>query len=171
MDTLLLDLELARKLEFAEAEVAVCGAEAMQQLTPEVGTAVLQVGGGYAVYCGANSPVTQAVGLGLNGPVSAEEFDRLEEFYFSRNEPVRAETSPLADASLFALYRERGYGVTEFSNVMARQMENDEAGHRRTRWKYEASRQEMDLWTLTVAQRFARELSSDGRAHAGHEDV
>jgi GNAT superfamily N-acetyltransferase len=156
MDTLLLDLQLARKLEFAEAEVAVCGAEAMQQLTPEVGTAVLQVGGGYAVYCGANSPVTQAVGLGLNGPVSAEEFDRLEEFYFSRNEPVRAETSPLADASLFALYRERGYGVTEFSNVMVRSIEKDE------RWPQadgveirKASRQEMDLWTLTVAQGFA----------------
>ncbi len=156
MNTLLLSLELARELEFAEAEVAVCGAEAMQQLTPEVGTAVLQVAGGYAVYCGANSPVTQAVGLGLNGPVSAEEFDRLEEFYFSRNEPVRAETCPLADASLFALYRERGYGVTEFSNVMVRAIERGE------RWPepegveiWKASRQEMDLWTLTVAQGFA----------------
>jgi GNAT superfamily N-acetyltransferase len=156
MDTILLDLELARKLEFAEAEVAVCGAEAMQQLTPEVGTAVLQVAGGYAVYCGANSPITQAVGLGLNGPVCAEEFDRLEEFYFSRNEPVRAETSPLADASLFALYRERGYGVMEFSNVMVRTIARDE------RWPEtdgveirKASRQEMDLWTLTVAQGFA----------------
>lgn len=156
MDTTLLSLELARELEFAEAEVAVCGAEAMQQLTPEVGTAVLQVAGGYAVYCGANSPVTQAVGLGLNGPVTGEEFDRLEEFYFSRSEPVRAETCPLADASLFALYRERGYGVTEFSNVMVRAIERGE------RWPepegveiWKASRQEMDLWTLTVAQGFA----------------
>jgi Acetyltransferase (GNAT) family len=156
MDTTLLSLELARELEFAEAEVAVCGAETMQQLTPEVGTAVLQVAGGYAVYCGANSPVTQAVGLGLNGPVTGEEFDRVEEFYFSRNEPVRAETCPLADASLFALYRERGYGVTEFSNVMVRAIERGE------RWPepegveiWKASRQEMDLWTLTVAQGFA----------------
>ncbi len=156
MDTTLLSLELARELEFAEAEVAVCGAEAMQQLTPEVGTAVLQVAGGHAVYCGANSPVTQAVGLGLNGPVTGEDFDRLEEFYFSRNEPVRAETCPLADASLFALYRERGYGVTEFSNVMVRAIERSE------RWPesegveiWKASRQEMDLWTLTVAQGFA----------------
>jgi hypothetical protein len=85
MDILLLSLDLARELEFAEAEVAVCGAETMQQLTPEGGTAVLQIAGGYAVYCGANSPVTQAVVLGLNGPVSAQEFDQLEEFYFSRN--------------------------------------------------------------------------------------
>ena len=121
-----LNLELSRRLEFAEAEVAVEGANTMMGVNPATTVAVERVAGGYAVYCGANSPITQAVGLGLNGPVSAEEFDRLEEFYFSRNEPVRAETSPLADTSLFALYRERGYGVTEFSNVMVRPIERDE---------------------------------------------
>src|SRR5271165_6465077 len=126
MDTMLLSLELARELEFAEAEVAVCVAETMRELQPDAGSAVLQVAGGYAVYCGANSPVTQAVGLGLNGPVSAEQFDGLEEFYFSRNEPVRVETCPMADRSLFALYRERGYGVTEFSNVMVRPIDSGE---------------------------------------------
>jgi GNAT superfamily N-acetyltransferase len=151
-----LNLELSRRLEFAEAEVAVEGATTMMGMNLATSVAVEHVAGGYAVYCGANSPITQAVGLGLNGPVSAEEFDRLEEFYFSRNEPVRAETSPLADASLFALYRERGYGVTEFSNVMVRAIEKEE------RWPEaegvevrKASRQEMDLWTLTVAQGFA----------------
>jgi GNAT superfamily N-acetyltransferase len=151
-----LNLELSRRLEFAEAEVAVEGANTMMASDPEKSVAVERVAGGYAVYCGANSPITQAVGLGLNGPVSGEEFDRLEEFYFSRNEPVRAETSPLADASLFALYRERGYGVTEFSNVMVRPIDLAE------RWQepdgveiWNARRQEMELWTLTVAQGFA----------------
>ena len=122
--------------------------------------AVEHVAGGYALYCGANSPITQAVALGLNGPVSAEEFDRLEEFYFSRNEPVRAETSPLADASLFALYRELGYGVTEFSNVMVRPIDSAE------RWQdsggieiWKVNRQEKELWTLTMAQGFAKSYS------------
>lgn len=100
-------MELSRRLEFAEAQVAVEGANTMMASNPENRVAVERVAGGYAVYCGANSPIPQAVGLGLNGPVSAEEFDRLEEFYFSRSEPVRAETCPLADAWLFALYRER----------------------------------------------------------------
>jgi GNAT superfamily N-acetyltransferase len=151
-----LNLELSRRLEFAEAEVAVEGANTMMGVNPATSVAVERVAGGYAVYCGANSPITQAVGLGLNGPVSAEEFDRLEEFYFSRNEPVRAETSPLADTSLFALYRERGYGATEFSNVMVRPIERDEHWTETDGveiWK--AGRQEMDLWTLTVAQGFA----------------
>jgi GNAT superfamily N-acetyltransferase len=154
--TLELDLELSRRVEFAEAEVAVEGAHTLMSMKPDAGTAVEHIAGGYAVYCGANSPVTQAVGLGLNGPVAPEEFDRLEEFFFSRSEPVRVETSPLADASLFALYRERGYGVTEFSNVMVRPMIFDE------QWPdshdieiRKANRDEMDLWTLTVAQGFA----------------
>jgi hypothetical protein len=155
-NSLELNVELSRRLEFAEAQVAVEGANTMMASNPETSVALERVAGGDAVYCGANSPITQAVGLGLNGPVSAEEFDRLEEFYFSRNEPVRAETSPLADASLFALYRERGYGVTEFSNVMVRPIDSAE------RWQepdgieiWKASRQEMELWTLTVAQGFA----------------
>jgi GNAT superfamily N-acetyltransferase len=155
-NSLELNLELARRVELAEAEVAVEGANTLMAMRPDAGTAVEHIAGGYAVYCGANSPVTQAVGLGLNGPVSSEEFDRLEEFFFSRGEPVRAETSPLADASLFVLYRERGYGVTEFSNVMVRPIEFGE------RWPgspgieiRKANRDEMDLWTLTVAQGFA----------------
>ncbi len=163
MDTILLSLELARELEFAEAEVTVCGAETMRELQPEVGTAVMKVAGGYAVYCGASSPVTQAIGLGLNGPVTEEDFDRLEDFYFSRNEAVRVETCPVADASLFALYRERGYGVTEFSNVMVRPINSGE------RWPSsegieirKASHEEMDLWTLTVAQGFAEHYPVTG---------
>jgi len=84
MDTPLLDLALAREIELAEGEAAVACAKMRKALQAESDSAVEAIAGGYAVYCGANSPVTQAVGLGLNGPVSKEEFDRLEEFYFSR---------------------------------------------------------------------------------------
>jgi len=86
---------------------------------PQSGTAVDPIAGGFAIYCGANSPTTQAVGMGLDGPVSEEEFDRLENFYRRRSEPVRVETCPLADASLIGHFGKRGYRVTEFSNVMA----------------------------------------------------
>ena len=39
---------------------------------------------------------------------SRQEFDRLEEFYFQRKEPVRVETCPLADVTLLEHYKERG---------------------------------------------------------------
>lgn len=153
---MLLDLELARRIELAEAEAAVAGAEAMRDVEHLANAAVERIAGGFAVYCGPGSPVTQAVALGLDGPLSKEEFDRLEEFYFEKGEAVRVETCPMADATLFALYGERGYRVTEFSNVMARPVEVDE------RWVDPAEievrlagRDEIDLWTLAVAQSFA----------------
>jgi len=76
MTVLSVDLALARRIELAEAQAAVDGAETFERLRPDSGAAVERVAGGFAVYCGANSPITQAVGLGLGGAVSEEEFDR-----------------------------------------------------------------------------------------------
>jgi GNAT superfamily N-acetyltransferase len=156
MEYPLLSLELAREIELAEAEAAIACAERLKAAQGEGAGAVAAVGGGYAVYCGANSPVTQAVGLGLNGAVSKEEFDRLEEFYFIREEPVRVETCPMADGSLIEQYRERGYHVSEFSNVMVRPVEKAAAAALPAGIEIQkAADGEIDLWTLTVAQGFA----------------
>jgi GNAT superfamily N-acetyltransferase len=151
-----LTLELARELELTEAKGAVGCAEAMKVAQPDSSAAVEPVAGGYAIYCGAGNPITQAVGLGLNGSVAPDEFDRLEEFYFSRNEPVRIETCPLADPTLFEFYKERGYHVSEFSNVMARPVENIPVPAAPTGIEIRlANPEELDLWVLTVAQGFA----------------
>jgi len=77
----LLDLALSRRIELAEAQATVDAVETMEKLRPGSGSAVEPILGGFAVYCGASSPVTQAVGLGLDGAVSEEEFARLEAFY------------------------------------------------------------------------------------------
>jgi len=156
MEYPLLSLELAREIELAEAHAAVACAERLTAAHGNGAGAVASVAGGFAVYCGTNSPVTQAVGLGLNGPVSKEEFDRLEAFYFGRKEPVRVETCPMADGSLIEQYRERGYHVSEFSNVMVRPVENVAATVLPAGIEVQkAAEREIDLWTLTVAQGFA----------------
>ncbi|HEV3421324.1 MAG TPA: GNAT family N-acetyltransferase [Candidatus Acidoferrum sp.] len=156
MEYPLLSLELAREIEIAEAEAAIGCAGRLMAAQGDGAGAIASVAGGYAVYCGANSPVTQAVGLGLNGAVSKEEFDRLEEFYFSRQEPVRVETCPMADGSLIGHYRERGYHVSEFSNVMVRPVEKAAAGALPAGIEIRKMADgEVDLWTLTVAQGFA----------------
>ena len=160
MTTPILDLALARRIELAEAHAAVDCAEALERMRPGGVGAVERIAGGFAIYCGSGSPVTQAVGLGLESAVSEEEFDRLEEFYRSRNEAVRVETCPLADASLVRHFGERGYRVTEFSNVMALPLRdssfaaatcNPPAGVTIER----IGKQQMDLWTLTVSQGFS----------------
>ena len=68
--------------------------------------------------------VTQAVGMGLDGPVSVEEFDRLRGRFTTAAAPetVRVEMCPLADSTFIEQFGQRGYRVTEFSNVMARQV-------------------------------------------------
>jgi GNAT superfamily N-acetyltransferase len=160
VNTLLLDLELARRIELAEARSAVETAMMLEKARPEIGAAVESMAGGFAVYCGANSPITQAVGLGLTGAVSEEEFDQLEAFYKSRQESVRVETCPLADATLIEQFGKRGYRVTEFSNVMAQAIPGDAPAKS---WPApapgitieRAGREQIDLWTLTVAQGFS----------------
>ena len=156
----LLNIELARRIELAEAQAAVGGAETMRRLRPESATAVEQIAGGYAIYCGANSPTTQALGMGLDGPVNEEEFDRLENFYRSRAEPVRVETCPLADASLIGHFGKRGYRVTEFSNVMALPLDGayraqNQSGLPPGVFIEHVGHEQIDLWALTVSQGFA----------------
>jgi hypothetical protein len=157
----LLDLALARRIELAEAHAAVNCAKAAEQLAPGPAAAVEPIAGGFAIYCGANSPVTQAVGLGLNGAVSDEDFHRLQEFYRSRNETVRVETCPLADASLIRHFGEHHYRVTEFTNVMALPLNGSGPSHRAAEDRppgvtiQRIGEGEIDLWTLTVSQGFS----------------
>jgi GNAT superfamily N-acetyltransferase len=161
MTPLILDLALARRIELAEAHAAVDCAEALERMRPDGVGAVERIAGGFAIYCGAGSPVTQAVGLGLDGAVSEEEFDRLEEFYLSRNEAVRVETCPLADASLIRHFGERGYRVTEFSNVMALPLrgvsspEVDGPSSAAGLTMERIGKEQIELWTLTVSQGFS----------------
>jgi hypothetical protein len=160
VNALFLDLELARRIEMAECHAAVDTVQALERVRPERGAAAESIAGGFAIFAGANSPVTQAVGIGLHGMVSEEDFNRLEAFYRSRGEPVRVESCPLADASLFEHFGKRGYRVTEFTNVMARPLRD--RGETET-WRApplevtveRAGREHIDLWTLTVSQGFS----------------
>jgi GNAT superfamily N-acetyltransferase len=160
MRELFLNLELARRIETAEAQAAVECAEALERFRPGSGAAVRRLAGGFAVYCGPSSPITQAVGMGLDGPVSEEEFDRMEEFYRSRGEAVRVETAPLADATFIELFGQRGYRVTEFSNVMARHVSDYEGEPEPPEGVTveKVGKDQIDLWVQTVAQGFAEQF-------------
>jgi GNAT superfamily N-acetyltransferase len=160
VNTLFLDSDLVRRIEMAECHAAVETAQTLEKVRPESRAAVESIAGGFAMYCGANSPVTRAVGIGLHRVVSEEDFNRLESFYRSRGEPVRVEACPLADASLFELFGKHSYRVTEFSNVMARPLKSPGAAET---WPAsplgvtieKVGREQIDLWALTVSQGFS----------------
>lgn len=82
--------------------------------------------GGVMSYSEPGSWSNQAVGLGLDGPVSDAELDRLVNFYEERVCPARIEVSPFADASLIDGLAERGFTLRGFENVLARELEPGE---------------------------------------------
>ncbi|MFZ5915322.1 MAG: GNAT family N-acetyltransferase [Chloroflexota bacterium] len=151
------DTALARRLEMAEAEGMAEYGQALARLRPELGAAVEALGGGYTVFAGAGSPLSRAVGLGFEGPITAADLDRLEGFYRQRGAPVQVDVCPLADASLLEGLSGRGYRLASFENVWLRPVD---AGERFPSPPpavrvAEIAPAEADLWIETVSRGFA----------------
>ncbi len=121
------DLTLARRLEMTDALAGVEFARAWARLNSFTGEVFLPVAGGHAGFGGIDSPLTQAFGLGLNGPVTEADMAGMEEFYRAHDAPVNIETCPLADPSLLKLLNERGYRPIEYSNVFVRELTDGDA--------------------------------------------
>jgi GNAT superfamily N-acetyltransferase len=159
------DAALARRLEAAEA------ANAKGCAAWPAGSAMLEIAGGCAIFVGAGSPLSQAVGLGLNGPVSAMDLRRLAEFFHSRGAQVSIDLCPLADPGFLPALGLRGYRPTEFSNVLVKRLAAAEIVM--TPRVRRALGSERDLWSHTVGNGFfdQHELTSEemdvGRAIFG----
>ena len=140
------DAALARRLEAAEA----ANARGCTAVHPEA--AVLEVAGGCAVFAGADSPLTNAVGIGLNGRVSEAELDALEAFFRCRGAHVAIDLCPLADSGLVEALGRRGYCGTEFNNVLVKRLSGVEIAF--TPRVRRALPDEADLWSYTAGRGF-----------------
>jgi GNAT superfamily N-acetyltransferase len=142
------DALLARRLEAAEA----ANARGCSWAPEGVAAAVLEVAGGCAIFVGPDSPLTHAVGIGLNGSVSTQELDAIEEFFRSRDAKVSIDLCPLADAGLLTTLADRGYRPTEFNNVLVKRLSGTEIAF--TPRVRRAIPGEGDLWAYTVGHGF-----------------
>lgn len=120
------DLALARRLETTDALAGVEFARSWARFNSFTGEVFLPVAGGHAAYAGVDSPVTQAFGIGLNGPVTEADMSAMEDFYREHKSPVNLETCPLADPSFLKLLNERDYRPIEYSNVFVREVTDDD---------------------------------------------
>ncbi|WP_437585685.1 GNAT family N-acetyltransferase [Sorangium sp. So ce1000] len=96
-----------------------------------VGTAAVvacaePIAGGWMAFDGDGSWGNFAVGLGLDGPVTGEDLDRLVAFYAARGAEPRIEVCPFAHGSLVRGLADRGFVLREFENVLAREIAPDE---------------------------------------------
>lgn len=147
------DIELAQRLERTEATGNVEFVEARAKAFPDSGARWIEVAGAYAMFDGVGSPLTQTFGLGVFGAVTAADMDVLEEFFYSRGADVFHEVSPLADNSVFTLFKERGYQPVEFSSVLYRPISTDLRLHasRNDEVKVRViENDEVDLWAQTA---------------------
>jgi len=137
---------LARRIEAAEAAIARGCADG------QPGAAVLEIAGGTVVFQGADSPLSQAVGLGLNGVVREDELNAIEAFFRSRGAPVTIDLCPLADAAFVECMGRRGYRITEFNNVLVKPLVGVETGASpRVR---QALADERERWAQTAGHGF-----------------
>jgi len=148
-------LGLARRIEAAEAAVSRGCAEG------QPGSAILEIGGGTAVFQGVDSPLSQVIGLGLAAPPRPSECDEIEEFFHSRGARVTIDLCPLAHPGLLEMLAARGYRLTEFNNVLVRPLAGLEITL--TRRVRRALPGEADLWSHTVGHGFFEqpELTED----------
>jgi GNAT superfamily N-acetyltransferase len=147
---------LARQLEAAHAWCILRYAESLAGLRPHSGACWIAAGGGHAIFTGP-SPFSFAVGLGLNGPVAAEEVDAVEAFFTARNLHTAVEITPLTDAALVELLQTRGYRPREVGTVLYRDLtggpeipESAPAGVS-LRW---AEPGDVDLWVEMLTKYF-----------------
>jgi len=124
-----IDLAFAKRLEMVSAVSCQECTEALRLSAPHALAAWECIAGGIAAFSGVDSPVTQAFGVGLDGPVDAGELDRLEDFFFSRGATVALELCPFIDPSLVVLLAQRAYRLQEFSNVLVRDLGAGESFH------------------------------------------
>jgi GNAT superfamily N-acetyltransferase len=113
-----IDATVSSRLELNEMLAPLDYVKTLQRLHPERGFDYCEIAGGLAFIAGESSPLNQAVGMGLHGPVSEAEFNHFEAFYRDRNSPAQIVLSPYADPSLLGFVRDRGYRLTEFNSVM-----------------------------------------------------
>ncbi len=107
---------------FSLHEIAILE-EGRQALgTVDLGRESESVGGGWMTFAGEGSWANQACGLGLQGPVTELDLDRLVEFYASRGVEPRIEVCPFADETLIAGLFRREFRLIEFESVLARSL-------------------------------------------------
>ncbi|MBZ4421228.1 GNAT family N-acetyltransferase [Myxococcus sp. RHSTA-1-4] len=103
---------LAWRIEQAQAEQVD-----QTPLPGRAGHPSLHVAGGRAIYTGPRALFSVALGVGLGGPVSAEDVDRIESLLSQDGGAVRIELNPFCDPSLSQELARRRYGVEHFQLV------------------------------------------------------
>lgn len=82
--------------------------------------------GGVVAWAGVGSWGSQAVGIGISGPVTDAELDALVAFYDERGGEAKVELLPIADATAVEGLAARGFVMVRFENMWLRELPEGE---------------------------------------------
>ena len=148
---------LARRLELSQAATLVEYVETARRLYPDLGCEYLPLrGGAYAIYAGPESPISRAAGLGLDGPVTPDDLDQVEDFFRIAGEAPQADLCPFADSSLLDALGQKGYRVRWCLNVHVRELsrESGKTGESTGIRVESGDACAIGLWAITVSNGF-----------------
>jgi ribosomal protein S18 acetylase RimI-like enzyme len=120
------DKALGRRLESCEEMPQVMYARVFRKTRPEMNAAEEEICGGHMVFAGLGSPIGRATGAGFDRQLTAEDIERIEQFYIARKAPSQVDLTPLHEPAVFEMFKERGYAITELNNVLYRKLETNE---------------------------------------------
>ena len=119
--------ELVTRVEDAIAAERAVFANAMAAMCPGSGAGWLPVAGGRAIFTGSGFFSNRAFAMGLRGPVSRNDIERVEAFYAKYGMPSEIEIAAMVDRSLIRLLSQLGYRLVRFHNIYAQLLQPGDA--------------------------------------------
>jgi GNAT superfamily N-acetyltransferase len=114
------DIELAARIECAEADLMAAAAAAAWARFPA--GFVVPIAGGVATFAAPDSPFNKVAGLGFAGNPADADLAVVEAAFAAVGSPVQIELAHLANPSLAAGLTRRGYRLESFENVLGREL-------------------------------------------------
>jgi GNAT superfamily N-acetyltransferase len=112
------DIELARRIERAEARLISALARAAHARTGTGAGFVEPIGGGVATFAEADSPYNKVAGVGFAGVPDEAAWEKVESAFAERHAATQVELAHLADPEIAPLLSDRGYRLEGYENVL-----------------------------------------------------
>jgi hypothetical protein len=110
--------DLAASIDQAEARLMIAIARAAGDRDVALRPFVVPVGRGAAIYAGPGAPSNKMIGIGFDEAVDPAVLDAVEGAFGSRQAPLQAEISVLAEPGVHACLTARGYVPSGFEHVL-----------------------------------------------------
>ena len=148
-------LGIARTIEAREARVAARLVAAHRRLFTDSEATRIDVNGACAAFTRPQWPMSRVYGLGMEGPVDPDAFERLRSFYRERDCPVRIELCPFADRSVLVAISGRPAQFGGWKIVLAQELARGVGAPVSAGVGVEIA-DDAEVWAGTVAQGFDR---------------